>query len=286
MIRAIILDVDGVIVGSKIGFNSPDPNANVIEALKSIHLNGIHIVLCTGKPYWGINEIIRAAKLNNPHIVDSGGVIIDPIDNVIVEEHTLRKQLVRKILQICIKENIYVEFYTVDDYFIQEDKKSDITDKHRHILQRSPKMLKDIVAESTRYNITKIFTIALNEEDKQRVDSLFASYKNKVSFSWGVHPIALPLQIGIITAKGNSKKEAAGAVIKNLNLSFENVLGIGDSTNDWSYMQLCSYVATVFNGSKELKELIKTKGEGKYFISNNSVDENGVLDIFKNFSLL
>lgn len=250
--------------------------------MKNVHAKGIPIILCTGKPYYSINEIINGANLNNPHIVDSGAVIINPIDNVIIAEHVLEKSLAKKILQLCIKENIYVEFYTVNDYFIQEDKKSDITEKHMHILQRSPKMLKDIVTESTQYNITKIFSIALNEDDKQRVDSLFASYKDKVSFSWGVHPVALPLQIGIITAKDNSKKEAAETVIKNLNLSFENVLGIGDSISDWSYMQLCSYVATVFNGSKELKELIKTKGEGNYLIALH-VDENGLLEVFSYF---
>ena len=36
MIKAIILDVDGVIVGEKIGFNSPYPNSKIIERLKSI----------------------------------------------------------------------------------------------------------------------------------------------------------------------------------------------------------------------------------------------------------
>ena len=33
-IKAIILDVDGVIVGEKIGFNSPNPHPDVIEKLK------------------------------------------------------------------------------------------------------------------------------------------------------------------------------------------------------------------------------------------------------------
>lgn len=34
-IKGIILDVDGVIVGEKIGFNSPNPNLEVIETLNS-----------------------------------------------------------------------------------------------------------------------------------------------------------------------------------------------------------------------------------------------------------
>ena len=34
--KIIILDIDGVIVGEKIGFNSPDPHRDVIEKLKKI----------------------------------------------------------------------------------------------------------------------------------------------------------------------------------------------------------------------------------------------------------
>ena len=35
-IQALILDVDGVIVGEKIGFNSPHPHPDVVSALKEI----------------------------------------------------------------------------------------------------------------------------------------------------------------------------------------------------------------------------------------------------------
>jgi len=36
MIKAVILDIDGVIVGEKIGFNSPYPHLKVFELLKKI----------------------------------------------------------------------------------------------------------------------------------------------------------------------------------------------------------------------------------------------------------
>ena len=56
-IKLIILDVDGVIVGEKIGFNSPNPHPEVISKLKSIHEQGIPIVLCTAKPHFAIKSI-------------------------------------------------------------------------------------------------------------------------------------------------------------------------------------------------------------------------------------
>jgi len=50
MIKAIILDVDGVIVGEKIGFNSPYPHPDVINRLKKIRQKGISLVFVLQNP--------------------------------------------------------------------------------------------------------------------------------------------------------------------------------------------------------------------------------------------
>jgi HAD superfamily hydrolase (TIGR01484 family) len=285
MIKAIILDVDGVIIGEKIGYNSPHPHPDVVAALKKVGEKGIAICLCTAKPHYSIAEEINQPNLHNPHIADAGAVIIDPIDKIIVEKHVMDKGLVKEILHTLRDANVYVEFYTVDDYFIQKDQVSEITKKHTHILQREPVLLTDIVEESGDYEITKIMPIAIDNEDKKRVSNILAQFASKATISWGVHPVALPLQFGIITALGSSKKEGAAAIIKSLGISFDDVLGIGDSTSDWKFIQLCGYGATLANGTDELKELIKRKEEGKYFVSKGSVDENGILEILNYFSI-
>ncbi len=284
MIKAIITNIDGIIIGEKIGYNSPHPHPDVLSALKIIRQKGIPIALCTAKPYYAILDIIKAANLNNPHITDAGAVIYDPIDNVIVEKHILDKQIAKEILQLCLKNNIYVEFYTIDDYFIQANQESEITAKHFLVLQRQPKKLKDIVEESENYEITKFMPIAQNEEDKKRISDILDPFKRLVSIGWGLHPVALPLQFGIVTSLGSSKKEGAETISRSLNIPFDEILGIGDTTSDWSFMQLCGYAATLENGSKELKALITQKGEGKYFIGK-SVDQNGMLDIINYFNL-
>ena len=86
-IKGIILDVDGVIVGEKIGFNSPNPHDDVINKLKQLRNEGISISLCTAKPHFSIGEIIKNAGLDNYHIADGGSVIINPINNTIVKKH-------------------------------------------------------------------------------------------------------------------------------------------------------------------------------------------------------
>jgi Cof subfamily protein (haloacid dehalogenase superfamily) len=285
MIKAIILDVDGVIIGEKVGYNSPHPHQDVVAALKKTREKGIAVCLCTAKPHYSISVEINAPKLHNPHIADAGAVIIDPIDKIIVEEHVIDKKLVQEMVQVLLAHDVYTEFYTVNDYFIQKNQVSEITAKHRHILQRDPVIVSNLIEESRKNRITKIMPIAKDKEDMKRVSEILEPYTTKASISWAVHPVALPLQFGIITALGSSKKEGAEAIVKSLQISFDEVLGVGDSTSDWKFIQLCGYGATLANGSDELKELLAAKGEGKYVISKGSVDENGILEILRFFSM-
>ncbi len=281
-IKGIILDVDGVIVGEKIGFNSPNPHIDVISKLKKLRNKGISISLCTAKPHFSIGTIIKDAGLNNYHIADGGGVIINPINNSIVKKHILDKEKAKSVLKMCVDNNIYTEFYTVDNYFIQKSQENDITPKHIHILQDEPIKLENIVEESTKYDITKIMPIATDEKDKVRVEKLYNEMNIDLTLSWGIHPVANPLKFGIITAPGISKKQGAIEISKNMNIPLENILAVGDSTSDWQFIELCGYGGAMGNASEKLKELVSTKGKGHYYIGE-SVDNNGIIGILDYF---
>jgi len=281
-IKGIILDIDGVIVGEKIGYNLPDPHDDVINRLKAIHESGVPVILCTAKPHFAITSIIEKAGLNNFHITDGGGVIIDPIDHLIVEEHIIDRNEAEKLIKICVDNDVYTEIYTVNNYTIQENQARDVTDKHAQILQSKPRMVKSLVDESLNSEITKILLITPNEAGKAKVEQLFKKANTNLTFSWTVHPATLPAQIAVITAKGISKKQGAINVTKALNISFENMLGVGDSTSDWQFIELCKYAGVMANGSKELKELVKQKGQGNFIIGGH-VDENGIIGILDYF---
>lgn len=283
-IKGIILDVDGVIIGEKIGFNSPDPHKDVLNKLKEIWNKGIPISLCTAKPHFSIGTIIKGASLDNYHITDGGGVIINPINNSIVKQYVLDKEKAKKVLEMCLKNNIYTEFYTVDNYFIQKNQENYITPKHIHILQAKPIKLDNIVEESINYDITKIMPIAIDEEHKKIVERLYRELNIDLTLSWGIHPVANSLKFGIVTAPGISKKEGAYEISKNMNIPLENILAVGDSTSDWQFIELCGYGAAMGNASDKLKELVSSKKDSHYNIGGNA-DDNGLIDILNYFEL-
>jgi len=284
LVDALILDIDGVLIGEKVGYNSPYPHEDVISKLRDLHSTGVPVVLCTGRPNYAIRNIIDRAKLTNPHITDGGAVIIDPISNEIVAKHIMPKNLARSILETLVEAGVYVEVYTIDDYYIQKSMVSDITTRHNHILQRPPKVVKSLVESSMDLEVTKIGPIALDVQDRERIATMLNKYGSRASFGWGTHPFALPLQFGYITILGSSKKEGAQAVARSIKIPFDKILGVGDSKSDWQFMQLCGYVGVMSNGTSDLKELAKTKGKDKYYVGGH-VDENGLLKILSHFSL-
>ncbi len=284
MIKGIILDVDGVIVGEKNGFNYPYPNITVINRLKQIRGNGVIIALCTAKPHYSVQKIIDDAKLSNLHVTNAGGVIIDPINNKILKKYVINKTHAAQVIDTYLKNNVYIEFYSVDNYFIQSNQQSDLTKTHTHILQKDPIIISSLVDEANNQEIVKIMPIAKNEDDKKRLIEFFEPFKNDLTLSWGVHPIALPHLFEIITAKGISKKQAALEIVKSENISPGEMLGVGDSTSDWQFIESCGYAGAMGQASEELKKLVLSKGKQFSYIGK-SVDENGVLDIFNYFSL-
>ena len=101
-IKAIVLDVDGVIVGDKAGFNAPYPPTEVINKLKQMREKGIYVILCSAKPYYSVKKIVDDAQLNNIQTALAGAILIDPSNLTVVKKHVINNEiavnLVKKFL--------------------------------------------------------------------------------------------------------------------------------------------------------------------------------------------
>ncbi|MFC1711749.1 HAD hydrolase family protein [Patescibacteria group bacterium] len=283
MVKGIILDIDGVIIGEKKGINFPNPHPQVISKLKQIRAKGIPIALCTAKPQFAMKDVVIKIGLDNYHVTDGGAVIINPINKKIAKKITISKKIVKEILQFFLKNDVYTEFYTVNSYVIQENQVSDITRKHTPILMKKPKIVTSLINKSLTSGITKIMLVAKNEKDKLRIANMLKPFCKKVNIYWGLHPTALPLQFGVLTALDVSKKKGCMEVSKNTNVPFKQMLGVGDALGDWQFIKMCKYQAATGNAKQELKNLVLKNKKHGYI--GPSVNQNGIISILKHFGL-
>lgn len=284
MIKGLILDVDGVLVGGKKGYNWPNPNPLIIQTLKFLRKKGLIVSLCTGKGTFSIKGIVEAAHLDNVHIGDGGAIVIDFLHNKVIDQHIIERDIVGKTVALLQQQGIYVELYTKEGYYIQKDFVGDKTKKHIEILDKEPNIVPSLAEVFHKLDIVKIMPIANDEQDKQRIVDLVHREVKELPLQWGVHPTALPYLFGIITAQGISKRQAAKVICEYTKVPLTDMLGIGDGMTDWQFMKICGYAGAMGNGSQELKDKITTKGNHGY--TGGSVDENGLLDILKHFKVI
>ena len=284
-IKAVILDIDGVLVGSKKGYNWPNPNPEVISALYQLHQQGKTISFCTGKASFAIKQMVIDSGIDNIHIADGGAVVYNYISNKIIDKHIINQNIVKRIINDLKKNKIYIELYTIDDYYVEELSVNKITYiQHAQILYRKPVIVKNFDEIINKIEVTKIMPVARDLDQKQEIIKLIEPYIEFIGLQWGTHPTALPHQFGVISTKGISKRQAVEMISKTNHIPLTNFLGIGDGMTDWGFMEICGYAGAMGNATQELKDKVLTKRDNGYI--GPSVDENGVVDILKHFKII
>lgn len=285
MIRAVILDVDGVVVGDRAGFNFPDPHPDVIAALRAVRRSGVYLSLCTAKPAFAIEKIIRDAQLDNLHITDGGAVLIDPLDRKVGAVRAIPADLAARIVRQYRQRQVYQELYTADEYYIPAGAQCGLTAKHALTLQREPRIIDDLDEFVARESLVKLFLIAKNEAEKAAVAASFAAdFAGAATLSWTLHPNTLPWQFGVVTAPGVSKRHGAEEIARHSGVPPADMLGVGDTGHDWQFMELCGRVAAMGNAGDELQLRVRRRN-GKGFVGP-AVNDNGIIAVFRHFGLL
>ena len=285
MIRAAILDVDGVIVGDRAGFNFPDPHPEVIAALQAVRAKGVCVSLCTAKPAFAIEKLIRDAHLDNLHITDGGAVLIDPLEHKIGAVHAIPRDIAARVVSQYRQQGVYQEFYTADDYYIPDGDQCELTLQHARTLQRDPRLVPDLDDFLATESLVKLFLVAQDTVEKEAVAASFAEkFGEMLTLSWSIHPVMLPWQFGIVTAQGVSKRHGAEEVARYSGVALADILGVGDTGHDWQFMELCGSVATVGNATSELKAHVQSRKE--HGMVGPGVNENGIITIFEHYGLL
>lgn len=281
-IKAIILDIDGVIIGTRRDFNFPQVHPKVISRLKQIQNSGITISLCTGRYHHSVARIIETANLNNLHIADNGATLINEITDKVESRKVIDKQIALKILQ-QFEKKIHTEIYTIENWYIKQNTEAKFIDLRTDILYKKPLLTDNLFAEAKKLSkINKIIFITKNQAEKERYSKELKAFESEVEISWSTNPKLLPKQICLITALGVSKSDATKKIAKFINIPLKNFLGVGDNVADWQFIKLCGYGAAMGNSSDELKQLVLSKGKERAYIGKH-VDEHGILDILDHF---
>lgn len=283
MIKAIVLDIDGVVVGNQEGVNFPHPSKKVSATLRKIHDSGIPVSFLTGKPTFAAFENIKSVGIDNPHIADGGATIFNPMQNQIIHSENIDKKDILNLLK-KLPEKTYVNLFSTKNYYLDKSQESEFTKTYGKFVGLYPNLVNNLEEVINSEPIPKINIYAFNEKEKEKITKSIKNSSGSIAFNWSTNPFISPVQVAVITNKKASKRSGVEYLAKYLGVSLDNILGVGDTIHDWDFIEICGYKGVMGNATAQLKE--KINSNNPHEIIGGHVNDDGIIDIFKHFKLI
>ena len=250
MYKLVAIDLDGTMLNSK-GIVTDKTKRTIKKAIA----NGIEVIIASGRNINSIRTIANEAGINTYCISGNGASIYDLQKNKILYEKYLTKEEILRTIKICRANQIYCTLYTDD--FILAEKIHYNTLSYYSTNIRLPEekrtkiaLVKDLYEYVVENEEEKFLKIMICEEDKEKFLKIIEELK-------GIENITLLdmchthkkiiLQDKIernleyfyaeILNKDSDKWNAIEYLIKELNIKKEEVIAIGDNSNDFKMLE-------------------------------------------------
>ena len=252
MIKLIAIDMDGTLLNGKKHIDKVQKEA-IHEAIDA----GIKIVLCTGRPLYGILPFYEELGLSE---LDSEGYVI--LNNGCSIHKTKDWELIDQVnftsddIDYLYKfsEGYDINFTLVNDYYyfnIDDRKPTDelITDAGFVFSDITNISLKE--AKNGKHKIIKIMFLGnpniMANFQKENESILKDKYSSVLSQPY----------IYEILPKGNNKGTGLKKLAKKLGIKQEEIMAIGDGNNDIEMFEYAHYSVAMENGTKPARKAAK-----------------------------
>ncbi len=272
MIKLIAIDMDGTLLNEKKHIDEAEKEA-IHEAIEA----GIKIVLCTGRPLYGILPFYEELGLSE---LDSEGYVI--LNNGCSIHKTKDWELIDQVnftsddIDYLYKfsEGYDINFTLVNDYYyfnIDDRKPTDelITDAGFVFSDITNISLKE--AKNGKHKIIKIMFLGnpniMANFQKENESILKDKYSSVLSQPY----------IYEILPKGNNKGTGLKKLAKKLGIKQEEIMAIGDGNNDIEMFEYAHYSVAMENGTKPARKAAKYQ--------TDSNENNGVAKAIRKYAL-
>lgn len=258
MYKLIVSDLDETLLGRD-GQISQDN----IEAIKAASKKGAKFVPNTGRSFTSVQVLLKKLGLfqeaNEFVISYNGGAIVENKDNQILQTNEMTYEEGKGVFDITSRypEND-THVYTVDKLYIYNPRKEDLAYlEPRHVKYEI--MDTDDFSIFKHDKIMKVITMNPDQNVQHQVhDEVMAAFDNKLNASYSSGMYAEFNHLG--TDKGTATLELA----KSLGIKKDEILALGDNSNDLPMLRKVGMPVVVANGTNEAKDLAKYVTKNNY----------------------
>ena len=263
----IVLDLDGTLTNNK---KVITPRTK--QALMQAQAAGVHVVLASGRPTYGIIPLAKelGLKENGGFILAfNGGKIIDCANNKVIFEQKLDEQLVPLLYEEAVKAGM--EILTYQGEGIAATNKNDKYVQEEAFINKMPVVQYDDFLGQLVYPINKCLIVGdpipLHELELRLAKELEG--KMEVYRSADFFLECVPL--------GIDKARSLDRLIASLGIRREEIIACGDGYNDLSMIRFAGLGVAMANAAEDIRS------EADFVTLSN--EEDGVAHVVEHFIL-
>ena len=265
--KMIVLDLDGTLTNNK-----KEITPRTKQALMQAQAAGVHVVLASGRPTYGIVPLAEELKLkdNGGYILAfNGGKIIDCTNNEVLFEQKLDEQLVPILFQEAKKAKM--EILTYQGEGIAATNKDDEYVQHEAFINKMPVMQYDDFLNQLVYPINKCLIVGDPTPLHELEIRLAKELEGKMDVYRSADFFLECVPFGI------DKARSLDRLISSLGISREEVIACGDGYNDLSMIRFAGLGVAMANAAKDIQS------EADFVTLSN--EEDGVAHVIEHFIL-
>ncbi|MDL1900236.1 HAD family phosphatase [Anaerolineae bacterium CFX9] len=264
-IQAVVLDLDGTLLNSKHEL-SPRNEA----AVKAVIAKGIHVILATGKTRNSGKGLIEKLGIRSPGIYLQGLAVYDA-EGKIIYQQTLDPALTRQVLTFMDDRGFFTIAYSGERILtrIHSQEAIDATIRYHEPAPEVIGALQNVVGELPLHKVMAI-------GDPRAILALRWQLGFQVGTQGRLMQAGVPTMLEVLPP-GGGKGSALRWLLKELRISPERVMAVGDAENDVEMIKLAGIGVAMAQAAQNVRDA------ADHVVGSN--DEDGVAEALERFVL-
>jgi len=243
--KILVVDVDGTLVGKDGSISVEDR-----EALAKARQLGIQVSLSTGRVTQACLGIINQLSLDGCHMFFDGALVSSLAQDNEVYVQPISQEVVKQAVEFAHSNDIPLDLYSTTHYFIERETWA--SDIRRQFFGIEPTLV-DFTKVWNRERIIKGGLTTSSPQEIAKARSFCLHFDSSLHFTWTKTPAYPDINFVNVLAPGVSKGEALAALASHLGVSLDEVMAIGDGTNDIPLLTMAGLAIAMGNAPDELK---------------------------------
>ena len=268
MYKLVAIDLDGTLLDSY-GQVSQKNKITITRAIQA----GAEIVLTSGRGVRSVQNLATEIGADNYIICGNGAIIYNLQENQIIYDRFLEKKKILQLIQVCEENSIYYSVYTEDSiitkslnynvlfYHHENSKKPDNKKTNIHIVQDIYQYVLEREKEDyIKVNICDDNTIIFNSIMKKlrnvkNVNVLEVGHMSRKLIRTGTEEYSMEYYYTEISSKNVDKWTAILYLIKQLEIKPDEVIAIGDNSNDQTMLENAGLGIAMANSAPYIQKM-------------------------------